>query len=287
MKSLGNVFKGVLIGAGAIIPGISSGVLCVILGIYEKILNSVLNFFSDVKGNFKYLFPFIVGIGIGVIIFSNILEFLFYRFPIQINSIFIGLIIGTIPALLKDVNKKEKFEKKNLIFLFIALIIGIGTVILENNFNVQNNIDINYIYLFISGFVMSLGIIIPGVSSTIILMLLGVYSTYLQSIANMYLPVLIPMGLGLILGSIIVMKLMKYLMQKYYGKIFYSIIGFTIGSLFVLFPEIYGMCFNDFMCIIRYFCSKKIRIPLVNIIKFWYNSTINNIEEREQWIIKI
>lgn len=250
MKSLGNVFKGVLIGAGAILPGISSGVLCVILGIYEKILNSVLNFFSDVKGNFKYLFPFIVGIGIGVIIFSNILEFLFYRFPIQINSIFIGLIIGTIPALLKDVNKKEKFEKKNLIFLFIALIIGIGTVILENNFNVQNNIDINYIYLFISGFVMSLGIIIPGVSSTIILMLLGVYSTYLQSIANMYLPVLIPMGLGLILGSIIVMKLMKYLMEKYYGKIFYSIIGFTIGSLFVLFPEI-----NNFMeCVLMILC---------------------------------
>ncbi len=84
---------------------------------------------------------------------------------------------------------------------------------------------------------MSIGIVVPGVSSTIILMLLGTYSVYLQSVANLYLPVLIPMGIGLVLGSIIVMKLTKKLLEKYYAQTFYSIIGFTIGSIFVLLPQ--------------------------------------------------
>ena len=103
-----NVFKGILIGAGAILPGISSGVLCVIMGIYEKLLDSVLNFFKDIKNNVKYLFPIVLGGIIGIILFSNLLNYFFYQFPIQTKSIFIGLIIGTIPELIKEVNKKEK-----------------------------------------------------------------------------------------------------------------------------------------------------------------------------------
>ena len=84
---------------------------------------------------------------------------------------------------------------------------------------------------------MSLGIVVPGVSSTIILMLLGVYSVYLQAIANLYWVVLIPIGIGLVLGSVIVMKITKRLLEKYYAQTFYSIIGFTIGSVFVLLPQ--------------------------------------------------
>ena len=238
MKSFSNVVKGIFIGAGAIVPGVSSGVLCVIFGIYEKILDSVLNFFKNIKQNIKFLFPIALGVGIGVLLFSNILNYLLYEFPIQIKSIFIGLIIGTIPSLIKEVNEKEKFKHKNLIYLLIALAIGIITVVLENKINIVSNVDsMNIIYLVISGAIMSIGIVIPGVSSTIILMLMGVYSIYLQSVANLYLPVLIPMGIGLILGSIIVMKLTKKLLEKYYAQTFYSIIGFTIGSIFVLLPQ--------------------------------------------------
>ena len=81
MKFLFNYIKGILIGAGAIIPGISSGVLCVIFGIYETLLNSILNFFKDWKNNIKFLTPFILGGLTGIIIFSNIILFLFERYP--------------------------------------------------------------------------------------------------------------------------------------------------------------------------------------------------------------
>lgn len=230
--------KGIAIGAGAILPGISSGVLCVILGIYEKLLNAVINLFKDFKNNIKFLLPILIGGGIGVLIFSNILNILFYEFPIQTNSIFIGLIVGTIPSLVKEVNKKDKFRMRNIIYTIIAFCIGIFTVILEDRMEIFYSDDISYIYLFISGLIMSIGVIVPGVSSTIILMLMGIYPIYLQSISSLYLPVLIPMGIGLILGCLIVMKITKNLIDNYYGKTFYAIIGFTLGSVFVLMPDV-------------------------------------------------
>ena len=261
MKEFLNIIKGIFIGAGAIVPGVSSGVLCVIFGIYEKLLDAVLNFFKDIKQNVKFLFPIVLGVGIGVLIFSNALNYVLYEFPTQTKSIFIGLIIGTIPSLLKEVNEKEKFHPQNLIYLLIALGIGIISVILENRISIIRDIgDINIFYLVICGAMMSLGIIVPGVSSTIILMLLGVYPVYLQSIATINLPVLIPMGIGLLLGSIIVMKITKRLLEKYYAKTFYSIIGFTIGSIFVLFPQ--GMTdsemFLSVLCILLGICVSRI-----------------------------
>lgn len=233
-----NIFKGILIGAGAILPGISSGVLCVIMGIYEKLLDSVLNFFKDIKNNLKYLFPIVLGGIIGIILFSNLLNYFFYQFPVQTKSIFIGLIVGTIPQLIKEVNKKEKYNRKNIIYMIIAMIIGIITVILENKLNISELRNVSFIYIIICGIIMSLGIIVPGVSSTIILMLLGIYPLYLQSVANLYFPVLVPLGIGLIIGSIVVMKITKRLLDTHYTKTFYCIIGFSVGSIFILLPTI-------------------------------------------------
>ena len=238
MTGFFNIIRGIFIGAGAIVPGLSSGVLCVIFGIYEKLLDTVLNFFKDIKQNIKFLFPIALGVGIGVLLFSNVLNYALYEFPVQTKSIFIGLILGTIPSLIKEVNEKEPFRPQNVVYLLIALAIGIVTVILENQMTIISNVEeINSFYLILCGVIMSLGIIVPGVSSTIILMLLGVYSIYLQSVANLYFPVLIPMGIGLVLGSLVVMKLTKMLLEKQDAKAFYSIIGFTIGSILVLVPQ--------------------------------------------------
>ena len=235
---LRNTIKGIAIGAGAILPGISSGVLCVILGIYEKLLDSILNFLKDIKNNFRFLFPLTIGGAIGVLLFSNILNYLLYAFPIQTKSIFIGLILGTVPSLIKEVNEKQRFKKYYIIFLLVALAIGIFTVILENVMPLQNTSNYSLLNFFLAGLFMSVGIIVPGVSSTIILMILGVYSIYLQAISILYMPVLIPMGLGLILGCLICMRVTKLLLEKYYAQMFYSIIGFTLGSVFVLFPAV-------------------------------------------------
>lgn len=156
MKFLLNCFKGIAIGSGAILPGISSGVFCVIFGIYEKLLDSILNFFSDVKNNFKFLLPLVIGIGFGVILFGNILNYCLYQFPIQTKSIFIGLILGSLPSLFQQVNKKQDFKPSYLLFFLLALIIGIACVVLEKNLTIQTVQNSNFLYLMLCGFFMSI-----------------------------------------------------------------------------------------------------------------------------------
>lgn len=159
--------KGIALGAGAILPGISSGVLCVIFGIYEKLLYSILYFFKDIKKNFRFLLPIFIGIFVGVLIFSNFLQYLLYKFPIQTNSIFIGLILGTIPSLLETLKKEENTSKTNFKYFlafFICFSIGVGSVLLENSIsttNIESIENATFLYLMLSGFLMSIGIVVP------------------------------------------------------------------------------------------------------------------------------
>ena len=158
--------KGIALGAGAILPGISSGVLCVIFGIYEKLLDSILYFFKDIKKNFRFLLPIFIGIFVGVLIFSNFLQYFLITFPIQTNSIFIGLILGTIPSLLNslniDLNRITNF--KYFLAFFICFSIGVGSVLLENSISttsIESIENVTFLYLMLSGFLMSVGIVVP------------------------------------------------------------------------------------------------------------------------------
>ncbi len=239
MRFIKSFFQGILIGAGAILPGISSGVLCVIFGIYENLLDCVLSFFKNIKENFKYLFPIGLGSIIGVVLFGNILKYLFFAYPIQIKFIFIGLILGSIPSLIKESTSKVNFKPYYLIFTLITLFLGIFLVILEQNVSKFNDTDYNFLFLIISGFFMSAGIIIPGVSNTLILMFLGIYELYLDAVSIIYLPFLFPLLIGIFLGSIFFMKLTKFLLDKFYPQTFFAIIGFTLGSVFILYPRFF------------------------------------------------
>lgn len=239
MNFFRDFFKGILIGAGAILPGISSGVLCVIFGIYESLINCVFNFFKNIKQNFKFLFPIVSGGLVGIIIFGNILKYLFFAYPIQVKFIFIGLILGSLPALIKESTSKVKFKPYYLLFTLLSLALGIFLVFLENHLTTSSANEYSFLFLMFSGLLMSAGVIIPGVSSTLILMLLGVYEFYIDSVATLYLPFLFPLGIGLFIGSFIFMKITQFLLKKYYAQTFFTIIGFTIGSIFVLYPRIF------------------------------------------------
>lgn len=247
-----DVFKGICIGAGAILPGISSGVLCVIFGIYDKLVESILGIFHNFKKNFMYLLPFVLGAFIGVLLFGNILNVLFESFPLPTKYAFIGLILGSIPLLIHNINSKNTFKLHYLLYTAIAFGIGLLTVMLENSISSFSSSSdlINVIYnsavpslvsiilLVIAGFFMSIGIVVPGVSSTLILMCFGIYDIYLDAVSTMNLTILVPLGIGVIIGGIIFLKIIKYLLDNYYMQTFYSIVGFTLGSVLVLYMPI-------------------------------------------------
>ena len=199
--------------------------------------NTFLVFFKNVKSNFKFLFPIVSGAIVGIIIFGNILKYLFFAYPIQIKFVFIGLILGSIPKLIKEVKKKNNFKPYYLLFTLISLAIAIILVILEKKISIRSSNEYSFIFLIISGFAMSAGVIIPGVSSTLILMLLGIYEIYLFSVSTIYLPFLIPLCIGLFIGAIVFMRITKFLLDKFYAQTLFVIIGFTLGSIFVLYPR--------------------------------------------------
>lgn len=182
---------------------------------------------------------------VGIILLGNILKYVFYAYPVQTKFMFIGLIIGSVPELFKKANSKKGFKLSYLIYFIFSFSVGVLLVLLEKKLNFsENNISqFSFAYLLISGFFMSAGVIIPGVSSTLILILMGVYDAYLLSVSSLYIPFLLPLGIGLIIGSFICMKLIKFLLDNYYSQTFYCIIGFTLGSIFVLYPGI--SCLND------------------------------------------
>lgn len=236
MYFITSILKGIAIGAGAILPGISSGVLCVLFGIYENLVNSILGLFKDFKKNFLFLLPIAIGVFIGVVLFGNILRYLFSNFNTFIRFIFIGLILGSLPSLFKEVNLKKGFRVSYLFYTLITFLIGMFLIYLENNF-VVSFASISFPYLFLCGFLMSIGIVFPGISSTVILMLLGIYYVYLEAVSILNITVLVPIILGLLVGSIIFLIVIKYLLSTFYVQTFYSIIGFVLSSIFVLLPS--------------------------------------------------
>ena len=126
--------------------------------------------------------------------------------------------------------------------MILSFIIGIALIMLEKRFGINTLVTTpSTIYLILAGFMMSIGIVVPGISNTVLLMCLGIYPTYISAVASINLYILAPMGIGLILGSLLWLKLINYLLTKYHSATFFSIIGFTLGSVFVLYP---GLSFD-------------------------------------------
>ena len=165
MNFLSSCIKGIVLGAGAILPGISSGVLCIIFGIYEKLIDSILGFFKDIKKNLKFLIPIALGGFFGCIIFSNILVYFFDAIPIQTKSLFIGLLLGSIYTLYKqELNKSKTSSFSSYLFFIVCFVIGLGLILFENSIVYKSGYypnEFSFLFLVLSGFFMSFGIVIP------------------------------------------------------------------------------------------------------------------------------
>lgn len=178
LKFIKNIFKGICIGAGAILPGISSGVLCVIFGIYDKLIESILGLFHNFKKNFLFLLPIGIGGIIGIILLGNILEFFLHAYSMPTKYAFMGLILGSIPLLIKKIHTHQNFRIHYLIYTIIAFGIGLLMVLLENyiettvaftpNIDFINTLSVtsllplsSILFLIIAGFFMSIGIVVP------------------------------------------------------------------------------------------------------------------------------
>jgi putative membrane protein len=252
MPWIKEIIIGMIIGGGMILPGVSGGILAVSFGVYEKLIDAVVNFFNDWKKNITFLFFIIIGIIIGAIAFGNLLKIVFDKYPMPAGFTFIGLILGGMPILFNKIEKNDTKKLHTTAFmtscLISLLIFVVGKGFLSIDFSEHlNDGFMSQILLFITGIIYISGKVIPGISGSFLLMLIGMYWYMLDILVN---PLalnkiqqlqLIPIIIGAITGFILLLRLINYLI-KHYHNIFYSvIIGFVIGSISAIYP---GFSFN-------------------------------------------
>ena len=249
--------KGMVIGMGFIIPGVSGGALSVMLGIYEELIHCAGNFYKSID-NFKKYFMFLLPLGLGalssIILFAKVIKFGLDKAPIITILIFLGMIIGGIPSLFKNING-TKFTLKDISLMLIGLLIVILMLIFhKSNSNIEftNMTTISYITLFIVGIISSITIVVPGISGSFTLMLIGYYEPILNvvneitSLKNLDTNLLIMAiyAIGIFIGIIIISKIIEWCLKNHKKETYYCIIGFVLSSIISIIYEISIYPFN-------------------------------------------
>lgn len=235
--------KGFVFGIANIIPGVSGGTLALTMGIYEDLISSISNIFKKFKRSMSFLIPFALGAVVSIISLSKVIDFCLDKYKTLTIVFFIGLIIGGIPLLFKNINIKKITIPKSLVFLITFSLILIITYIKSGTTNVTlNNNMISYLKLFGVGIVSAATMVIPGISGSFVLMLMGYYQPILKVINNITsfnnvtnnIILLIPLGIGVVVGILLITKLLEYLFTKYKEITYYGIIGFLFASIITL-----------------------------------------------------
>lgn len=245
MKLINQILRGVVIGVANIIPGVSGGTMMVSMGIYDTLIHCITHLFSEFKQSIKTLLPYAIGMVLGIVALASVLEFLFDAYPLPTYTAFIGLILGGLSPLLKKVDRKKLNAVSIGVFvLFFALIVIMAlTGDVTNPETLSLNVG-QVLLLVVIGCIASATMIIPGVSGSMVLMLLGYYTPILNAINNlkdavfafdfaaMINPVftLMPFGIGIVLGIFGVAKLIEWLLSRFPTPTYCGVLGLVIAS---------------------------------------------------------
>lgn len=243
---LKNLIKGMMIGIANIIPGVSGGTLAVSMGIYNKLIHCITHIISEFKESIKFLLPIFAGAGIALIALTFVIQALFDYYPIPTNLLFIGLIIGGLPPVIDKV-KGHSVTIGQIVagILFFTLVVGMA--LLGSDGSKEVSLDVNIltiIKLLFVGIIAAATMIVPGVSGSMVLLILGYYqpiirqitlfctalvSFDMQGLIDGFL-ILFPFGLGVIIGILGIAKIIEIIFVKYPMHAYYAIIGLIAAS---------------------------------------------------------
>ena len=244
------VLQGTLIGLGAVLPGISGGVLCVIFGVYTIIMEFLADPFRKLKSHFPRLFPIGIGVIIGFIGVAKLLGFFLERYENPSVCLFIGLIAGMLPSLYREAGEQGR-NKKSYISLVIAMVVVFAMLIGLKVLQVE--IVPNFGWYMFCGACLALSIIAPGMSFSTTLMPLGLYEPFVAGIGNFDFGVLIPGGIGALATVILFAKAVDMLFKKHYSVAFHAIVGVVIAATVMIIP-VQSFAASVSNCIINVIC---------------------------------
>lgn len=227
--------KGMLVGIGAIVPGLSGGVLMVIFGIYEPLIKFLANLKHKFVQNILFFLPVGIGGAIGVVAFSAVIDYAFSHFAAQFIWLFIGFIAGTLPSLWKTAGKEGR---KSYHWIVLA-IFAVGTFFFMRWMENISNVTMipSFLVWIMSGAIFSLGMIVPGMSPSNFLIYLGLYQPMANGIKSLDFGVIIPLMIGVVLCILLFSKLVAWLFKKAYPFMYHFILGIVVGSTAAIIPS--------------------------------------------------
>ena len=251
------VIQGALVGVGAILPGISGGVMMVLFGIYRPIMELLSHPFKAIKKYIRMFIPFIIGCGIGFILLAKLLGIFFEKYEIYAVCLFVGLIAGTVPSLFKSAGEqgRTKGSYATMIISFLALL---GLLILFKYLETNQLISItpNFVWYLISGIVWGASMIVPGLSSSSILLAIGLYRPIMDGIGlvtddfGAAMGVMIPLFLGIAITALGCARLINNLYEKHYSIVSHAVVGLVVASTIMIIPTKYSGALQIVICIL-------------------------------------
>lgn len=249
------ILKGFLIGSSMSVPGVSGGTMAIILGIYNQMIQAVSGFFKDIKKNTIFLIKLAVGGVLGICSLSFLISWLLEKAPVPVSFFFVGAVAGGIPVILNTVlsSEKERLVKKNkpaklqgasIAKIAVCFLIGLAAVIAieflpKGLMEVRMDLSIQtLVFWAITGVVVALALVLPGISTSHMLVVLGLYQATLDAIRGLDILFIACLGISLLVGVFATTKPLEWLMNKYTVATYSGILGFVVGSVSAIFKEI-------------------------------------------------
>ncbi len=248
--------QGAIVGIGAILPGISGGVLCVAFGLFEPIMELLTHPKDSIRKNKNMLIPFLLGWVLGFVLLSKVVEIMFGFIPDIAVFLFFGLVCGTIPDMFK---KSEEADRKMSWTPFIISLSA--SYIFFHILDGGEAIDLpeNFLTFMFCGVLWGLSLIVPGLSSSTVLIYLGLFDPLVEGIAGLDIFVLIPFGIGIVVTVLMFAKLVDMLFKKHYALISRIILGFVISTSLKTLPHEFGsvwtMIISVLACVAGFFIA--------------------------------
>jgi len=232
------VYKGMLIGSTMLIPGVSGGSMAIILGIYDRLVAAVSSFTKNIKENITFLLVFVLSAGVGMFLLAKPILVLWEMYPKAMGFFFMGAVAGGVPAIYKEAGI-EKIKWKDLAYVLLGLLL-VAAMSLAGTEEVRGAAggQLSAMYLFLTGILTAAALVLPGISVSFLLLFLGLYNELMRAISELDIMFLLPIGLGILLGVVLVTKALETAMRKYPRVTYLTILGFVIGSLAEVFPGI-------------------------------------------------
>lgn len=240
MEYVKNFIYGALVGIANAIPGVSGGTMAVILNIYDKILYAVS--LKNIKQHLKFLIPLALGAVAGVFALSNVIVSLLDSHAMLLNFCFIGLVLGSIPAIYKKA-RDQKTKPRNVVLGVIAFAFMIFISYL-NQGEISNKSLTDFggvsvtlcLWLFVTVGISTIAMILPGISGSLMMLLFGVYAVVMEAVAELNFILMLPIGIGVLAGLFVGVKVIKKMLRFHPQALYFIILGLVAGSVFAIYP---------------------------------------------------